>query len=139
MQTIIVELFHFQQAGTSGSCGTDSPASTCERCNDSRQSLKTTIEKIAPILRERGIVVDLRHHPVDKSGIDRSNTITINGRDIVELLKERGDIFTFCRSCSDLTGEPTECRVFIYKNRAYEAIPEEMIVEAILKAAGLRA
>jgi hypothetical protein len=57
------------------------------------------------------------------------------GMSRLELLHERDDIFTFCRSCTTLTGKPSECRALIYKNRAYESIPEEMLREAILQEA----
>ena len=65
--------------------------------------------------------------------------MSINGQDIMEMLSERCDFFIFCRSCTDLTGKPTECRAFIYKNRAYESIPEIMLDEAVLREAGVPA
>jgi len=55
------------------------------------------------------------------------------------MLSERCDFFIFCRSCTDLTGKPTECRAFIYENRAYESIPEIMLDEAVLREAGVPA
>ena len=88
-----------------------------------------------PVLNERGIDIDLKEHLLDESRIDHSNTVTINGKDILRLLNERDDIFTYCRSCTALTGRPTECRAFIYKNMAYESVPEEMLREAILQEA----
>ena len=124
MNKILVEWFCYEKAGE-----------TCGRCDDSFQVIKKTVEKMLPILTERDIVVDLKAHLLDESRIDHSNTVTINGKDILELLHERDDIFTFCRSCTALTGKPTECRAFIYKNKAYESIPEEMLREAILQEA----
>jgi hypothetical protein len=111
--------------------------STCSRCHDSGLSIRKALDRVSRVLRERGITIELKEHRLDESGLDRSNTVTINGRDIMDLLNERGGIFTFCRSCTDLTGKPTECRIFIYKHKAYESIPEDMLVDALLREAGV--
>jgi hypothetical protein len=124
MKKILVEWFCFDKEGQ-----------TCGRCDESFQVIKQTVEKMLPVLNERDIVVDLKAHLLDESKIDDSNTITINGKNILELLNERDHIFTYCRSCTAITGKPSECRVFIYKNMAYESIPEEMLREAILQEA----
>ena len=124
MKKILVEWFCYDKAGQ-----------TCGRCDESFQVIKKTVEKMLPVLNERGIDVDLKAHLLDESRIDHSNTVTINGKNILHLLNERDDIFTYCRSCTILTGKPSECRAFIYKNMAYESIPEEMLREAILQEA----
>jgi len=124
MKRILVEWFCFDKAGQ-----------TCGRCDDSFQAIKKTVEKMLPTLAERDIVVDLKAHLLDESRIDHSNTVTINGKDILHLLNERADIFTYCRSCTTITGKPAECRAFIYKSIAYESVPEEMLREAILQEA----
>ena len=121
MKKIFVEWFCFDKEGQ-----------TCGRCDESFQVIKQTVEKMLPVLTERNVVVDLKAHLLDESRIEHSNTITINGKNIMELLNERDDIFTYCRSCTEITGKPSECRAFIYKNMAYESIPEEMLREAIL-------
>lgn len=79
---------------------------------------------------------ELKEHTVGENNRDQSNFVTVDGRDIMELLDERSDIFTFCRSCTDLSGTPMECRTFIHRNRAYESIPEEMLEEALYREAG---
>jgi hypothetical protein len=124
MKKILVEWFCYDKAGQ-----------TCGRCDESYQVIKRTVEKMLPILTERDIVVDLKAHLLDESRIDHSNTVTINGKDILNLLNERDDIFTYCRSCTTITGKPTECRAFIYNDKAYESIPEEMLRDAILQVA----
>jgi hypothetical protein len=125
MSTMIIEWFYHEKSGAS-----------CSRCSDSYRAVRKAIEQVSGVLKERGVAVELKEHRLDENSLDRSNTVTINGRDIMDLLNERGDIFTFCRSCTDLTGKPTECRIFIYKNKAYESIPEEMLVNALLQEAG---
>ena len=124
MKKILVEWFCYDKAGK-----------TCGRCDESFQVIKSTVEKMLPVLTERGIVIELKAHLLDETRIDHSNTVTINGRDILNILNERDDIFTYCRSCTSIIGKPTECRAFIYNDRAYESIPEEMVREAILRAA----
>ena len=121
MKKIVVEWFCYDKAGK-----------TSDRCSDSLQVIERTVEKMRPVLIERGIAVDVEVHLIDESRIDHSNTVTINGKDILKMLDERDGIFTFCRSCTRLTGKPTECRVFIYKKKAYESLPEEILREAIL-------
>jgi hypothetical protein len=121
MKKILVEWFYYDKTGK-----------TCGRCDDSYQLINKTVEKMLPVLHERDILVDLKAHLLDESRIDHSNTVTINGRDIVEQLHERADIFTYCRSCTTLTGTPTECRAFIYKDKEWKSIPEERLRDAIL-------
>lgn len=125
MSTITIEWFYYDRGGK-----------TCARCVDSYRSLRSVVERVAPVLGERGVSVELKEHQVSEDSIDQSNFVTVNGRDIMELLEERSDIFTFCRSCTDLSGRPSECRTFIYRNRAYESIPEEMLEEALYREAG---
>jgi len=91
---------------------------------------------LSPVLWERGIAIDLKEYSIDEHRIDWSNSVFINGQDIMEMLSERGDFFLFGRSCTDLTRESTECRAFVYKNKAYEPIPEIILDEAILREAG---
>jgi len=126
MSTITIEWFFHERNG-----------STCARCTESLRAIRKALQRVSRVLQDRGIGIDLKEHPLDENMIDRSNSVTINGRDVIELLNERGDIYTFCRSCTDLIGKPTECRAFIYENKAYESIPEDMLVRAILKEAGV--
>lgn len=126
MRTITIDWFYYARAGE-----------TCGRCADSFRSLRSAIERVAPVLREQGVAVELKEHPVGEENKDQSNSVTVNGRDIMALLNESSDIFTFCRSCTELFGTPSECRTFIYHNRAYESIPEEMLIDAIYREAGI--
>jgi hypothetical protein len=126
MRTITIEWFCFERAGQ-----------TCGRCTESYRSLQKAVERAAPVLKEQGIAVELKEHRVSEDNRDQSNFLTVNGRDIMDVLNERSDIFTFCRSCTELSGRPSECRTFIYRNRAYESIPEEMLEEALYREAGV--
>lgn len=124
MRVLTIDWYYHARNGT-----------TCSRCCDSLRSIRTALERVSGALRERGVVVDLREHQLGEDQLDRSNSVVVNGRDIMDILNEPGDIFTFCRSCTDLTGRPTECRIFIYKNKAFESIPEDMLIDALLREA----
>jgi hypothetical protein len=126
MRTITIEWFFYDRAGQ-----------TCGRCTESYRSVRNAVERVAPVLKEQGIAVELKKHRVSEDNRDQSNFVTVNGKDIMELLNERSDIFTFCRSCTELSGNPSECRTFIYRNRAYESVPEEMLEEALYREAGV--
>lgn len=62
-------------------------------------------------------------------GFISSPTIRLNGQDIQLELKENA-----CPSCSELSGAPTNCRIWVYQGQEYSVPPKEMIVDAILKA-----
>ena len=59
-----------------------------------------------------------------------SPTIRVDGRDVALELRESA-----CGDCGDLCGEGVDCRVWVWRGRAYEEAPEAMIVEAIETAA----
>jgi hypothetical protein len=125
MKKITIDWFCYEKEGKS-----------CGRCHESYRTIEQAMERIGSTLQERGISIELRQHKLDEERIDQSNTVFVNGKDVMSMLKERDDIFSYCRSCTSLTGKPTECRAFIYRNKAYESIPEEMIIEAVLQEAG---
>ncbi len=124
MKTITIDCFRYEREGRS-----------CERCEDSCRTIEKAIEKVSDTLRERDISIDLREHKLDDSRMEQSNSVLINGKDVMMILKERDGIYSYCRSCTELSGQPAECRTFIYRNRAYESIPEEMVIEALLREA----
>jgi hypothetical protein len=125
MKTITIEWFCYERQGKA-----------CGRCEESYRTIRHAIGKVSSQLKERGVSVDLREHRLDEATMEQSNSVSINGKDIMILLQERDDIFSYCRSCTELTGTPTECRTFIYRSKAYESIPEEMVIEALLREAG---
>lgn len=125
-RTIAIEWFFYARGGQ-----------TCSRCTETYRSLRHAVERVTPVLREQGIAVELKEHRVGEDNEDQSNFVTVNGKDIMELVNERSDIFTHCRSCTELSRKPSECRTFIYRNRAYESIPEEMLEEALYRETGV--
>ncbi len=121
---ITVEWFRFQKDGR-----------TCQRCTGSRDAIARAVQRAEAELARKQVAVDLQERFVDESAIDRSNTVTVDGKDVMSVLGGRPGIYTYCRSCSELTGRPAECHAFIWNNRAYECIPEDMLFEAIMREA----
>lgn len=67
--------------------------------------------------------------------IDLSNTVRINGRDIMDILGEKRRALTACPSCTDLIGTETDCNSYIYKGKIYDSLPDEMLREALYREA----
>jgi hypothetical protein len=59
-----------------------------------------------------------------------SPTIRVNGRDVALQTKE-----SRCGSCGDVSGQATDCRVWVYEGVEYNEAPEALLVDAILRAA----
>ena len=121
--------------------------SVCKRC----QATDKVLDKVLDELREK--IRDVKELTVNKIKIKsdkeakkynfvRSPTIKINGIDIEEILTGKLEIKdNYCescvsgcgKSCLEVTGGGTQCRVVEYKGKTYEAVPKEMIKEAIKK------
>lgn len=126
MEKIIIEWLHYDRGGQ-----------TCCRCSDSSESIKNVIGKIKPLLKTKNIELELKETLLDEKNIDLSNTVRINGKDIMKLLNEKHGITTACPSCSELIGKSINCQTFVYLCNTYDALPEQMLWEAILKEASL--
>jgi hypothetical protein len=63
-----------------------------------------------------------------------SNTVLINGQKLEDILDATASE-NYCHSCSCLAGAGSNCRTIVKDGESYEAIPEEMIVEALTIAA----
>lgn len=124
MKKITIEWFHYDKEGQ-----------TCCRCSDSSENIKSLIEKIKPLLKTKNIELELKETLLDEKHIDLSNTVRINGKDIMNLLNEKHGTMTECPSCSELIGKATSCKTFVYFGDTHDALPEKMLWEAILKEA----
>lgn len=108
--------------------------SVCAPCRGTESILDEAIKDVANILEFTGVEVVVNKVNVtnEEKAINykfvSSPTIRINGRDIQLEVKESP-----CRTCSDLSGEETDCRIWVYQGREYNVPPKAMIIEAILK------
>jgi hypothetical protein len=122
MKRIVVDWFRYEKEG-----------STCCRCGDSTEVVRKVVERLRASNLE--FDVQLREHSLDEARLDLSNTVKINGRDIMDILGEKQRALTPCLSCTDLIGKETECNSYIYKGKIYDSLPEEMLTEAIQREA----
>jgi len=124
--------------------------STCERCGATDKVLDDALDELKPELRGAEVIVKKTKIKNDeeakKYDFVRSPTIRINGVDIEKILTGKLDVKdNYCESCASICGEScsestgggTQCRTVEYKGKIYEAVPKEMIKDAIRKEAGL--
>jgi len=109
----------------------------CTRCRDTDRNLEAALADAARIIRANGVNVEVRKIHVQSEEQAReltfvsSPTIRVNGRDIAFELKE-----SRCEGCScGCEDDGVTCRVWTYQGRDYDAAPQELIVDAVLKAA----
>jgi len=121
---IIIEWYRYEKEGA-----------TCCRCGESAGVVKKVVEDMRFALNPAGIDLELREIALGAEQLHLSNTIRINGKDLMEILGEERPEMTSCPSCSTLTGKASDCNAFVYNGKVYEAVPEQMLVEAISRAA----
>ena len=109
----------------------------CTRCRETDRNLEAALADAARILRANGVDVEVRKIHVQSEEQARelnfvsSPTIRVNGRDIAFELKE-----SRCEGCScGCEDDGVACRVWTYQGRDYDAAPQGLIVDAVLKAA----
>ncbi|MFH0884480.1 MAG: DUF2703 domain-containing protein [Candidatus Micrarchaeota archaeon] len=111
--------------------------STCSRCRTTDKNAEKVIRDLRGVLRESGVDVQLKVTKLPASRLAESNSILINGKDIVALIygkmKEQESP---CRGCGTLLDSPCNCRTYNYRGKRYRYVPKAMIREAISKALG---
>ena len=122
MKKIVVEWFRYEKDGA-----------TCCRCGDSTEVVRRVVEEIRAT--NGAISIELKENALGEDGIGLSNTVKVNGKDIMDILGEKQRVLTACPSCSDLLGVETDCNSYVYKGRIYDSLPGEMLKEAIFREA----
>ncbi len=118
MKKMIVEWFRYEKEGK-----------TCCRCGDSTEIVRKIVNECKS--NNIGIDIELKEYSLNEDDLDLSNIVRINGRNIMDILGEKQRILTACPSCSEMIGVETNCNSYIYKGKIYDALPEEMLKEAI--------
>jgi hypothetical protein len=120
MKKVIVEWSRYEKEGA-----------TCCRCGDSTE----VVRRVVGEFRARNIDLDieLKEYSLGEDRLDLSNTVKVNGRDIMDILGERQRVLNACPSCTDLIGKETECNTYVYKGKIYDSLPDEMLKEAIYR------
>ncbi len=120
MKKVIVEWFRYEKEGN-----------TCCRCGDSTEVVQRVVDEFKA--HNAGLDVELKQYSLDEDRLDLSNTVRINGRDIMDILGEKQRVLTACPSCSDLIGKETDCNSYFYKGKIYDSLPDEMLREALFR------
>jgi hypothetical protein len=120
MKKIIVEWFRYEKEGN-----------TCCRCGDSTDVVRMVVNEFKA--RNTDLDIELKEHSLGEDRLDLSNTVKVNGRDIMDILGERQRVLNACPSCTDLIGKETECNTYVYKGKIYDTLPDEMLREAIYR------
>ncbi len=120
MKKVIVEWFRYEKDGN-----------TCCRCGDSTEVVRRVVQEFK--IHNTGIEVELKESSLGEDKIDLSNTVKVNGRDIMDILEEKQRVLTACPSCTDLIGKETECNSYIYKGKINDSLPDEMLQEALYR------
>lgn len=108
----------------------------CDRCQGAEANLRAAIKQVAPALTAAGVSIKINQVNVVNEAQAKnlrfasSPTIRINGHDMQPVMKE-----TYCDACGDLCGDSVECRVWQYGGKEYTVPPQDMIAEAIMRAA----
>jgi hypothetical protein len=122
MKKIIVEWFRYEKHGD-----------TCCRCNDSTEVVRAVVGQVRTANID--IEIELKEMALAGDMLSLSNTVRINGKDIMDILGERQRVLTDCPSCSGLIGVETKCNTYVYRGKIYDSLPEEMLIEAIYREA----
>lgn len=125
MPTITIEWLHLEVAGQ-----------TCRRCGDTGRELAREIERLRQECAPRGVTLVCRETLLPPERIAESNTILIDGVPLETLLPQAAAATSCCDSCGDLTGRPEKCRTLVHLGQVHEAIPRELIRQAVCRIAG---
>jgi len=124
MKTVTVEWKHLDQGGQ-----------TCERCADTGEGLVRLAQRLQAECRPKGVEILFTETLLTSDEIGQSNLILINGTPLASLLPEAIASSSPCCSCGELTGRMESCRTIIWQGRTHEAIPPELVREAICRVA----
>ncbi len=128
MKKIIIEWKHFDKQGK-----------TCDRCSQTRLNLKEVIRQLKKEYLKEGIQIEFQETKLSESRMAESNQILIDGEFIENLLPNSKAGKNYCGSCSDLINDPKgcHCRTIVKENNIYEAIPIDLIKQAISNKLGI--
>jgi len=110
---------------------------TCDRCGGTREETRAAVLDAAGLLSGVGIAVDLVEREIPPSKIAQSNRVLVNGIP-AETWVGGHAVMTGCSTCEDLVGGgPACCRAIEVNGVQTEVITREVVVDAIMAAAGL--
>lgn len=108
--------------------------SVCDKCRATETNLEAALSEVYGLLQSAGVNVEIKKIHVQSEsqakelGFVSSPTIRVNGRDLQFETKEN-----YCAPCSQISGTETNCRVWNFQGRDYNAAPKPLIIEGILR------
>jgi len=112
----------------------DHDGKTCDRCGHTYESLQRAIAKLKDALAPLGLEPTLETKDIDEESFkvdpSLSNQIWIADHPLEEWLDAKVGESRCCSVCGD-----SECRTVQVGEAVFEAIPEELILKAVLVAA----
>lgn len=107
---------------------------TCERCENTGDSVETAFKKLHKAFAELNIKVKLESKSINntafKSDPLQSNQLCVNGKPLEEWIGGTVGQSRCCNVCGD-----SDCRTISIGKNTFETIPEELIIRACLLAA----
>lgn len=107
---------------------------TCDRCGDSRAGVRAAVADALVMWPQ--LDVKLVERELASDHLADSNRVLVNGMPAEEWLGGTSAISS-CESCSDLLSTPVCCREVEVGGVRAEAISRELVLDAIMAAAGL--
>lgn len=112
----------------------DGSGRTCPRCQATGENIRKAVARLSPILATRGLKPVLETRTLDEDRFccapEESNRVWIQGVPLEQWVgAEVG-----ASPCCDVCGEQP-CRTLELNGVAHEAIPERLVVQAVLAAA----
>ena len=107
---------------------------TCDRCIGTDKVLDEVMLILTDALHIAGYEVEYKKIKMEtaelaeKHNFLSSPTISVNGQDVFESVKENE-----CGCCGEISGTSVDCRVFEFEGMTHEVPPKELIAQAILK------
>lgn len=110
----------------------DEGGETCERCNKTYLNIKRALLKLEPLLSASGVRIIIEKRELSKEEFERdplsSNRVYIDDEPVEKILSLKVGKSVCCGPCGGL-----ECRTLIEGSKEFEEIPEEYIIEALLR------
>ena len=107
---------------------------SCSRCKKTAEN----VEKACLGLMKKGVAVAFKEKKLPLSRLSESNSVWINGRDLMDLLEKKDAVRkkSRCYGCSRLMQRPCECRTYAYRGKRYPYITQSMVREGITGVLG---
>lgn len=109
---------------------------TCERCHETGETLSRLVTEMNRECEPRGCLFLLKETGLEADSLPESNSLLIDGITLEQALPGASVASSDCESCCELIGERVECRTVAFGGFSYEALPEQLMRDAICRVAG---